>query len=459
MRSKSGLQKITPHDYVHQLSLRHPITPHVYRSILYAFHRFITMHSRRGCISERVIRKWLKDRASEWPFHLVAQRARVVDRYLDWAVQKGALTENPLAKLRIEYGQRTTAPVVRALLSANPKVELQALRPSPRFTSFLGPLMREHLALKRAMGHRYNWHERGMLRLDRFLQQRPDLAQQPIKNVIYEWMRAKSSAEHVLQCQKIGRVLSKALARIDPNIKEVPWDRRIQQEAYRHQRKPYILSESEVCRLFQAALNLPSPRSPLRPLSAYTMLVLAYCSGLRLGEIVRLNIGDFDPPSRTIEIRETKFFKTRRLPLSTSATEALISYLRVRKESGAPTEPSAGLFWHWHNRGPGRYSYVMIEHLLIKVFRNAGLKPKTGRTGPRIHDLRHAFVVHRMLAWYRQGINPQAHLPYLATYLGHRDIHSTLVYITVTQELLQRAGERFRQLGAVALQGAVGGGQ
>jgi integrase/recombinase XerD len=71
--------------------------------------------------------------------------------------------------------------------------------------------------------------------------------------------------------------------------------------------------------------------------------------------------------------------------------------------------------------------------------------------GPRVHDLRHAFVTSRMLAWYRQGINPQSRLPYLATYLGHKDIHSTLVYLTVTQDLLQQASERFRARGAQLL--------
>ena len=75
----------------------------------------------------------------------------------------------------------------------------------------------------------------------------------------------------------------------------------------------------------------------------------------------------------------------------------------------------------------------------------------TGRGGPRIHDLRHAFVVHRMTAWYRQGINPQNRLPYLAAYLGHRDIHSTLVYLTITQELLQHANNRFRAVEADVL--------
>jgi integrase len=85
------------------------------------------------------------------------------------------------------------------------------------------------------------------------------------------------------------------------------------------------------------------------------------------------------------------------------------------------------------------------------LIRVAGLKQTTGRTGPRVHDLRHAFVVHRMTSWYEQGINPQTRLPYLAAYLGHRNIHSTLVYLTITQELLQHANERFRTAEAEVL--------
>jgi site-specific recombinase XerC len=84
---------------------------------------------------------------------------------------------------------------------------------------------------------------------------------------------------------------------------------------------------------------------------------------------------------------------------------------------------------------------------LHRVMRSAGIKPDPGRVGPRIHDLRHSFVVHRMIEWYREGVDVQAKLPYLWTYLGHRDLHSTLVYITITQELLHRASERFRAFG------------
>jgi integrase len=182
------------------------------------------------------------------------------------------------------------------------------------------------------------------------------------------------------------------------------------------------------------------------------MLVLAYCAGLRLGEIVRLKIGDIRMEDAAIEIRETKFFKTRRLPLSPSALAVLRSYVEARKQAGGPSDDNSALFWHQQDRCG--YSRNTAEGLLARVLRSAGLKPPrpSGRVGPRIHDLRHTFVVHRMTEWYRAGVNPEPMLPYLATYLGHKDIHSTLVYLTITQELLQHANSRFRSLGAPLLQ-------
>jgi integrase len=122
--------------------------------------------------------------------------------------------------------------------------------------------------------------------------------------------------------------------------------------------------------------------------------------------------------------------------------EAMREFLNDRREAGVSCNPDAGLFWHdQRNR---YYSRATISDLFVAILRTAGLKPAKGKAGPRIHDLRHTFVVHRILEWYRQGVNPQERLPYLATYLGHRDINSTLVYITVTQELLHEASERFR---------------
>ncbi len=148
----------------------------------------------------------------------------------------------------------------------------------------------------------------------------------------------------------------------------------------------------------------------------------------------------------TIAIRETKFFKSRMLPLSESAMEALYALLKARRHAKISCSPDAGLFWH--DQKNRYYCCASISAHLVAILRMAGLKPGKGKAGPRVHDLRHTFVVHRILKWYRQGVNPQEKLPYLATYLGHRDINSTLVYITVTRELLHEAHERFRAFAA-----------
>jgi integrase/recombinase XerD len=185
------------------------------------------------------------------------------------------------------------------------------------------------------------------------------------------------------------------------------------------------------------------------------MVILGYCAGLRLGELTRLALADFRPDEGTLEVRNTKFFKSRRLPLTASVVAEVGRYLAARRQAGASQDPSAALLWN--ERGGGSYTVVTAQHLLTEVIRRAGFKPAAGRVGPRVHDLRHGFVVSRMLTWYREGVNPQARLPYLATYLGHKDVYSTLVYLTITQELLQQASERFRVVGAQVLRPAEGG--
>jgi integrase/recombinase XerD len=453
---KTSTTGLSPGDFIQQMNLRSPITTRVYRCILNGFQRFFVEKALDKSTSSETIRQWLNDRKSVWPLHLVEHRARLVDRFLDWMVNKGGLANNPFAEIRTEYAQRSTAPIVRCLLKPDFRAALDALRPFPRFGSFLGPVMLEHINLMKAMGHRYDTYEKRMLRLDRFLQGRPDLTGYPLAVVIREWTNVGSTPQHRYECHATGRALSKALSRIDPTIKTIAWDERISREARKQYRQPYIFSEQEIRSLLETALSFPSPRSPLRPQTLHVMLMLAYCAGLRIGELVRLDVGDVNLEDRAIEIRGTKFFKSRRLPLSNSAASTLRAYLDARSSSGAPSEPSTGLFWH--QQPPGRYSRAMAAQLLRKVLRRAGIKPIKGKVGPRIHDVRHAFVCHRMLAWYREGVNPQSRLPYLATYLGHKDINSTLVYLTITQELLQQASERFRLRGAQILCASTEGG-
>ncbi len=326
---------------------------------------------------------------------------------------------------------------------------------APPFGSRFGRVMLEYVELMQAMGFCYDTEKKRLLLLDRFLQNRPDLSGASVPEVIREWTNTGSTAYHALVCYMTGRLLVRALSRVDPTVEKIPADSRIRLQAQQQYRRPYIFSDEEFLRLTEAALQFPSPRSPLRPQTVYMMLVLAYCAGLRIGELLRLNVGDFNADDRTIEIRCTKFFKSRRLPLADSVVAALHSYYAARRQAGAPDNADSALFWH--RQAAGRYSREMAESLLIGVLRRTGLKPDAGRIGPHVHDFRHSFVVNRMLAWYRQGVNPQSRLPYLATYLGHKDINSTLVYLTITQELLQQASDRFRVRGAQVLAASTGG--
>lgn len=437
--------------FLRQRRIRHPQTPKTYRRVLHGFQDVVLRCERSSsCVSLQTLKAWLGERGAEWSTFTLLHRACIVDRFLDFLVREGSIASNPFAELRTKYLIKGSATIVRALLAPEPDRALEALRQLPQFGSVLGDLMRNHVALMRTRGFRYHTNTRMFLRFDRFLQKHPDLASEPVPVMLQRWAAARSTAFHAVDCELLGRALAKARRHLDPSVPVPRPDRHPHRRFAREWRRPYIYSPEQVRVLLDIARTYPSPRARLRPLTLYTMLAVGYCAGLRVSEIARLNLGDVDLQVGTITIRETKFFKSRILPLAESVTAALREYLEARRRAGAPQGPESGLFWHDQNGT--RYATKTVMWLFIDILRRAGLKPSRGKTGPRIHDLRHSFVVNRMLEWYRAGINPQDKLPFLATYLGHRDIHSTLVYITVTQDLLHEAGERFRTFGAHCLQ-------
>ena len=176
---------------------------------------------------------------------------------------------------------------------------------------------------------------------------------------------------------------------------------------------------------------------------------MAYCTGVRLGALVRLTVGDLALAEATLTIRETQFCKTRRLPLPPTVMTGLQASLHARARAQASVERSAPRWWNDHT-GQGD-QVVTLGPWRREVIRRAGLKPAVGRVGPRFHALRHTVVVQRMRAWSRAGIKPQARLPSLATSLGHQDVAATVVSLPMTQDLLQAANTRCHTGGAPAL--------
>ena len=432
---------------------RHAATPKNYAGTLRNFNGFIAKHGAGASLTVSTVQEWLKERSLKWPAHILYHRTFLVERYIKWLQDQGVIASNPFAELHREYGPRTT-PIVRALVSEHSNAALEQLRRLPRFGSFLGRVMEEHVAHMRALGYRYDTNEETLLRFDRFLQRHSELAGLPLNKLVERWSEAQPSAYHLYEAHRAGRIVSKAMHRLDPQVPILPIGYGVARAARQHHRSAHLYTDEEIQRVLQCALSYPSPKAPLRPTTLFTMLVLAYCAGLRGGEIARLRLGDVGLREETIDIRETKFFKHRRLPLASGVMAALKHYLSLREAAGAPTTPESPMFWSpQRSRG---FCVGGVRLVLTDVLRRAGVKPARGAVGARIHDLRHSMVGHRMRDWYRSGINPQSKLPYLATYLGHKDIRSTLVYLNITPELLQEAGERFRKNGATALRAAEG---
>ena len=206
---------------------------------------------------------------------------------------------------------------------------------------------------------------------------------------------------------------------------------------------PYIYNADELQRL----INPISPeRIGFRKLQPHTLravLLLLYGAGLRIGEAVALTLQDVDLDAAVITIRNTKFHKTRLVPIGLKLNQAMTQYAAQRKEAGHSQSADAPFFIL---RRGGALSIHIVREAFRRLRTYAGVGRADGaRYQPRLHDMRHSFAVRRLTSWYEQGADVQKLLPQLATYLGHVSIAATQVYLTMTPELLHAASARFER--------------
>jgi integrase/recombinase XerD len=203
---------------------------------------------------------------------------------------------------------------------------------------------------------------------------------------------------------------------------------------------PYIFSEDELKRLLEAVPAASGPRSEIDADTLRTFVLLLYGAGLRCGEARRLEVTDIDFPRSLLHIRGTKFFKTRIVPISAKLSAVLkvfvVKYHTYRSRDGSD------LLFCKRDGMPLTYSAISAAFQRLRAI--TGIKRDGGaRNQPRLHDLRHAAAVHRVISWYRAGADLNDLLPKLATYLGHKDLSGTQRYLTMTEELLAEASCRF----------------
>jgi integrase/recombinase XerD len=273
--------------------------------------------------------------------------------------------------------------------------------------------------------------------LDRFLAQRAPDAHELTHPLLDEWLTALADRTPITRRNyfRVARQYCVFRARADPTV-FIPDAISCPRVTARF--RPYIYSEQEIRALVKAAAQLSGT---LRPHTYVTLLLLLYTTGLRIGEAIRLQLRDIDHDRAVLHIRAGKFRKARLVPMSASLLTRLDTYLERRQRAGAPTATDAPLLWSPRR---GSYSRVGVQHGISRLLRLVCGKRRGQRGhGPGAHDIRHAFAVHRLLRWYREGADVQAKLPLLATYLGHCTFLSTQYYLTATPELLAEASRRF----------------
>ncbi len=181
----------------------------------------------------------------------------------------------------------------------------------------------------------------------------------------------------------------------------------------------------------------------VEPETLRTLILLLYGAGLRAGEALRLRPCDVDLQDRVLSLWTTKFFKSRLIPIGARLAAVLARYAQERNH---PRPPGGNHSRFFTTRTGMAVPLGRLEAGFVRLRERAGIqRPRTDRWQPRLHDLRATFAVHRLVGWYREGVDLQTRLPLLATYLGHLNLSGTQVYLTMTHELLAEASRRFER--------------
>lgn len=204
-------------------------------------------------------------------------------------------------------------------------------------------------------------------------------------------------------------------------------------------RIPYIFTKNEIKRLLAESTKL-LPQDSLRPHTYHALFGLLYTTGLRIGEALGLNIQDFFQNSKLLYIRKGKFSKARWVPLSYSTYMMLEEYITLRQQTKKrKILLDSPLFISLRHK---RLHHSTVYETFRYLLKQCDIE-KNKDYGPRIHDFRHTFAVHRLIKWYREREDVQSKLPALATYMGHVDIRSSQIYLQATSELLEQGNQRF----------------
>ncbi|MCP5070889.1 MAG: tyrosine-type recombinase/integrase [bacterium] len=308
--------------------------------------------------------------------------------------------------------------------------------------SVLAPHLEQFLVQKRALGRRYCTEEYPLHRLDRFVLDEQVAAVEAITpEIIDRFLQSYPG--------KSPRGFNNLLGLVRQLFDWLVLQERIDSNPVMTRRRrqtasmlPFIFDTRQARRLLQLAGGLPDrPNAPLRGPTYRTIFALLYGLGLRVGEVTRLCEGDVDRERRLLQIRKTKFSKSRLVPFGPRIGDQIEQYRRLA-EPQRRLSAVAPVFSFLGERSINRHS---IGRTFQQLVPSLELEVPPGTRRPCLHSLRHSFAVGTLLKWYRQGIEPSRRLLHLSTFLGHVHPDSTAVYLTMTEDLLHEAADRFER--------------
>ena len=295
----------------------------------------------------------------------------------------------------------------------------------------------EYLSIRRKLG--FKLQRAGKLLHDFVLFTEKEGVSFITTEVALRWATQSLNCQTAWSAARLGivRGFAKYQSVMDPRT-EVPSQELL---PYRyHRRPPYIYSNDEVKRLIKATQQLQSPLG-LRAATYRTVFGLLVVTGMRISEPIGLNRKDVDLINGILTVYQTKFGKSRLVPIHPSTQKALQQYESLR--SKVFPKPRTDSFFI--SEQGNRLTDWTVRRTFVKLSRQIGLRDQQDSHGPRLQDFRHSFATRTLLAWYRNGMQVDRHMPELSAYLGHAHVTDTYWYLSAVPELMQLAAMRLEQ--------------
>jgi integrase len=304
-------------------------------------------------------------------------------------------------------------------------------------TSVLARHLSDYLAMRRTLG--FKLEREGRL-LPQFVGYLDSVGTTVITiDAVLAWATRPKDAAAVWYSRRMTAVrgFARYMANLDPATEVPPEDLFPSRRA---RATPFIYSTDDITALLNAADN--STGVALIAATYRTLIGLLAVTGMRVGEAINLDRDDVDLDQGVLVIRKAKFGKSREVVLHPSTVTALRDYATLRDQTMPWTWTQAWFI----SSSRARLNYVNVHKRFHELTQTAGLLPRSATCRPRIHDLRHTFAVTTLLGWYQRGVDVQARLPLLSTYLGHADPSTTYWYLTATPELMRLVAQRLDQV-------------